>query len=75
MESISSVLVFFGAASLLISWIYMIIIAFKTDYAWGFMSIFFPPLAYLYGLFNLGKAWEVLGLAVLGSGLLLAGLI
>ncbi|HSC75551.1 MAG TPA: hypothetical protein VLB90_04855 [Pseudomonadales bacterium] len=75
MESLSSVLVFFGAASLLISWVYLIIISFKTDYAWGFMSVFLPPLSYLYCLFNLGKAWEVLGLAVLGSGLLLAGLV
>jgi hypothetical protein len=75
MEPISSLLVFFGAATLLISWVYMIIISFKTDYAWGFMSLFLPPLSYLYGLFNLGKTWEVIGLAALGSGLLLAGLV
>lgn len=75
MEPISSLLVFFGAATLLISWVYMIIISFKTDYAWGFMTIFLPPLSYLYGLFNLGKTWEVLGLALVGSGLLLAGLL
>lgn len=75
MEPISSLLVFFGAATLLISWVYMIIISFKTDYAWGFMTIFLPPLSYLYGLFNLGKTWEVLALALVGSGLLLAGLL
>lgn len=74
MEPISSLLVFFGAATLLISWVYMIIISFKTDYAWGFMSLFMPPLSYLYGMFNLGKTWEVIGLALLGSVLLLAGL-
>lgn len=74
MEPISSLLVFFGAACLLVSWVYMLIISFKTDYAWGFMTVFLPPLSYLYGLFNLGKTWEVLGLAVVGSGLLIAGL-
>lgn len=75
MESISSVLVFFGIASLLVSWVYMIIISFKADYAWGFMSVFLPPLSYLYGLFNLGKTWEVMGLAMLGCVLLLAGIL
>ncbi len=74
MEPISSVLVFFGAATLLVSWVYMIIISFKVDYAWGFMSVFLPPLSYLYGLFNLGKTWEVLALAFVGSVLLLTGL-
>jgi hypothetical protein len=74
MEPISSVLVFFGAATLLVSWVYMIIISFKADYAWGFMSVFLPPLSYLYGLFNLGKTWEVLALAFVGSVLLLTGL-
>jgi hypothetical protein len=73
MDSISSLLVFFGAALLLISWVYLVIISFKTDYAWGFMSIFLPPLSYLYSLFNLGKTWEVIGLALVGSVLLIAG--
>lgn len=74
MEPIASLLVFFGAATLLISWVYMIIISFKVDYAWGFMSVFLPPLSYLYGLFNLGKTWEVIALALVGSTLLVAGL-
>ena len=75
MGPIASLLVFFGAALLLISWVYLIIISFKTDYAWGFMSIFMPPLAYLYSLFALGKTWQVLVLAVVRSGLLVAGLV
>lgn len=75
MEPIASVLVFLGAALLLVSWVYMIIISFKTDYAWGFMSVFMPPLSYLYGLFNLGKTWEVMGLAFIGSAMLLAGVL
>ena len=75
MDSIASVLTMFGLASLLISWVYLIILSFRTDYAWGFMSIFLPPLSYVYALFNLGKAWEVMGLALLGIALLLAGLL
>ena len=73
MDSISALLVMFGTASLLASWVYLIIISFKTDYAWGFMSVFLPPLSYLYSLFNLGKTWESLGLAVIGMTLLLLG--
>ena len=75
MGPIASLLVFFGAALLLMSWVYLIIIAFKTDYAWGFMSVFLPPLAYLYILFALGKTWQVLALAFVGSGMLIAGLV
>ena len=75
MEPITSVLIFLGAALLVTSWVYMIIISFKTDYAWGFMSVFMPPLSYLYGLFNLGKTWEVMALACIGSAMLLAGLV
>lgn len=75
MAPIASLLVFFGAALLLISWVYLIIISFKTDYAWGFMSIFMPPLSYLYSVFNLGKTWQVLALAIMGGGMLIAGLV
>lgn len=74
MDSIPSVLTMFGIASLLLSWVYLIILSFKTDYAWGFMSVFLPPLSYLYALFNLGKAWETIALALMGIGFLLAGL-
>lgn len=74
MDPIPSILTMFGIASLLLSWVYLIILSFRTDYAWGFMSVFVPPLSYLYALFNLGKAWEVLGLALLGLVLLVAGL-
>lgn len=74
MDSIASVCVIFGIATLLLSWGYMIILSFKTDYAWGFMSVFLPPLSYLYGLCNLGKTWEVMALALLGLVLLISGI-
>ncbi len=74
MDSISSVLTMFGIASLLLSWAYLVILSFRTDYAWGFMSVFLPPLSYLYALFNLGKAWEIIALALVGISLLLVGI-
>lgn len=74
MGSHAAVLTMFGIASLVLSWVYLIILSFRNDYAWGFMSVFVPPLSYLYALFNLGKAWEVLALALIGLGFLFAGL-
>ena len=74
MDSISALLVFFGVASLLLSWGYLTIISFKDDYAWGFMTIFLPPLSYIYSFFRLGKAWEPLALAFVGVTLVICGL-
>lgn len=74
MDSISALLLFFGLASLLLSWGYLTIISFKDDYAWGFMTVFLPPLSYVYSLFRLGKAWEPLALALIGIGLVLCSL-
>lgn len=75
MGSISALLVFFGIASLLVSWAYLTIISFRNDYAWGFMTLFLPPLSYVYSVFNLGKAWEPVLLAFIGVGLLAGGLL
>lgn len=74
MDPLSSLLLFFGIASLLVSWIYLTIIAFRDDYAWGFMTLFLPPLSYLYSLFRLGKAWEPVALAAVGVVLVWCGL-
>ena len=74
MESISALLIFFGVASLLISWVYLTIISFRDDYAWGFMTLFLPPLSYIYCLFRLGKAWEPIVLACIGMALLISGI-
>lgn len=75
MGSISALLVFFGAASLLVSWAYLTIISFRNDYAWGFMTLFLPPVSYIYCMFNLGKAWEPVLLAMIGVGLVAGGLL
>ncbi len=73
MESTALILTFFGVALLLASWVYLLFISFKEDYAWGFMTVFLPPLSYLYSFFCLSKSWQVVGLAALGLALIVAG--
>lgn len=72
MDSGSAALLTFGLATLLVSWILLLIVASKEDYAWGLCALLLPPLAYLYGLFRLDKAGESLALAGLGLILLWA---
>ena len=66
MEATSAYLLTLGAASLLISWILLIIVSWKEDYAWGLCTVFLPPLSYLYALARLDKAGESLLVAVVG---------
>lgn len=66
MESTSATLMTFGLATLLISWILLLIAAWKDDYAWGIIATLLPPLGYLYGLFRLEKAGQSLLLAFAG---------
>lgn len=73
MESLNATLTLLGLALLAASWVYLMIVAFKDDYAWGMTSVFLPPLAYLYAAFNPAKATGVLVLAVLGVVMLLLG--
>ncbi|MGB2360504.1 MAG: hypothetical protein ACPH51_00035 [Luminiphilus sp.] len=66
MEASSSFLMTLGAASLLISWILLLIAAWREEYAWGMVSLLLPPLGYGYALFRLDKAGASLGCALLG---------
>jgi uncharacterized membrane protein YqjE len=66
MEPTSAVLMTFGLAILLVSWILLIIASFKDDYAWGIFSVLLPPIAYVYGLFRLEKAGQSLAVALVG---------
>ena len=66
MDAATASLTTLGVASLLVSYILMMIASWKEDYAWGLCTLFLPPLSYLYGLFRLDKAGEALGLAVVG---------
>ena len=73
MEASSSFLMTLGAASLLISWILLLITSWQEEYAWGMVSLLFPPLGYGYALFRLDKAGASLGCALLGWILICLG--
>lgn len=66
MEATSAYLLTLGAATLVLSWVLLLIVSWKEDYAWGLCSLFLPPLSYLYALARLDKAGESLLLAVVG---------
>ena len=66
MEATSATLLTFGLAALLLSWIVLLITAWKEDYTWGLCTIFLPPLSYLYALARLDKSGGAIALAVLG---------
>lgn len=69
MDSASAAMLTFGLAALLVSWVLMLITAWREDFAWGLVATLLPPLAYLYGLFRLDKAGQ--SLLIAGTGLLL----
>ena len=66
MEPLSAALTTFGGAILLASWIMLIITSFREDFTWGLSSVFVPPFAYFYGLFQWSKAKAAILFAVLG---------
>lgn len=74
MDSGSAVLLTFGLATLFVSWILLLIVAWKEDYAWGLFALLLPPLAYLYGLFRLDKAGQSLLVAAAGLVMIWAAL-
>ncbi|TXS89909.1 hypothetical protein FV139_19485 [Parahaliea maris] len=66
MDAGSAALMTYGVAALLVSWVLLLIVAWKEDYAWGLCATLLPPLAYLYGIFRLDKAGQALLVAVIG---------
>ena len=66
MDASSATFLTFGAATLLVSWILLLIASWKEDYSWGLCTLFLPPLSYLYGLGRLDKAGEAILVAVVG---------
>jgi hypothetical protein len=66
MEPAASLFLTFGIACLLLSWIVLLIVSSKEDFAWGLCSVFLPPLSYLYCLAEFDKTKGVLGLAATG---------
>ncbi len=73
MEASSALLMTLGAASLLVSWVLLLVISWKEDYAWGLFSTLLPPVGYFYGLFRLDKAGQTVALALLGWVLIFLG--
>ena len=66
MEPTSALLMTFGAAALLGSWVLLLIESSREDFTWGLCSLLLPPVSYLYGIFRLDKAGEAMLLAVVG---------
>lgn len=66
MEAANATLLTFGVATLLASWVLMLIVAWREDYAWGLCALLLPPFAYLYGLSRLDKAGQALLVALVG---------
>jgi len=66
MEAGSAAMMTFGVVTLFISWVLLLIVSWKEDYAWGLCATLLPPFAYLYGLFRLDKAGQALLLALAG---------
>lgn len=74
MEPISAIYTLFGIAALMASWITLLVVASKNDFAWGLFTVLLPPLSYLYAIFRLDITKESIFLAIVGCLLLWAGL-
>ena len=66
MDATTASMMTFGVAALLASWVVLLIVSWKEDYAWGLCTLLLPPLSYLYSLARLDKAGQALMLAVVG---------
>lgn len=66
MEPTSALLMTLGLATLLVSWILLLIAAWNDDYAWGLFATLLPPIAYIYAFFRLEKAGQSLLVAAVG---------
>jgi hypothetical protein len=74
MEPAIAALSTFGVICLIASWVLLLIVSFREDYTWGLVTLFIPPLSYLYGLFSLEKAGGAIFLSIVGIVLIFAGL-
>ena len=73
MDAATATMYTYGAATLLMSWVILLIVSWKEDYAWGLCTLFLPPLSYLYALSRLDKAGEALLVALIGWVLIWLG--
>lgn len=73
MEASNALLMTLGAATLLVSWVMLLIVSWKEDYAWGLFSLLLPPVGYFYSLFRLDKAGQVVLVTLVGWLLIFFG--
>jgi hypothetical protein len=73
MDASSALLMTLGAATLLTSWVLLLVVSWREDYAWALFSTLLPPVGYLYGLFRLDKAREAVLVAAVGWILIYLG--
>ena len=66
MDAATATFMTFGAATLLTSWVLLLITSWKEDYSWRLCTLFLPPLSYLYALGRLDKAGDAVIVAVVG---------
>ncbi len=66
MDAGTATLMTYGAATLAVSWVLLLIVSWKEDYAWGLCTLFLPPLSYLYALSRLDVAGQSLLAAAVG---------
>jgi hypothetical protein len=66
MEPLSALLLTFGIATLLASWVQLLITSSNEDFTWGLCTVFLPAVSYFYSLFRLDVAKDALALAVIG---------
>ena len=66
MDASTATFMTYGAATLLVSWILLLVTSWKEDYSWGLCTLFLPPLSYLYALGRLDKAGDAILVAVVG---------
>ena len=71
MEASNALLMTLGVSALLISWVLLLVVSWKEDYAWGLFSLLLPPVGYLYSLFRRDKAGQVILVAAVGWTLVL----
>lgn len=69
MEAANAYLMVLGVATLFVSWILLLVAAWRDDYAWGLFATLLPPVGYLFGFLKLKQAGQALATA--GVGLLL----
>ncbi len=66
MDATSALLMTFGLAMLVASWVLLLAVSSKEDFTWGLCTLILPPLSYAYGLLRFDRAGEALGLAGVG---------